>query len=705
MMETKRKRNIDTIIDMLSIYKHTISMRGSINLHDINISAEDFVCELLNRVYGYQLKNLNRERTNNPGIDLGDTVNGIAVQVTSDNRREKVKETLNTFAEYGYIEQYSRLIVFILGDKKRFTASFESAPLRFSVEKDILDFKDIVKAINTLDTDKIESVCSYVEQELTCGSLEIQHSQTDRPQMNGESPEDDSFKEFDSTMSQETERIYTKIQKLKRRFGLNKLQIDRIENALNDICRSKQDVCLGKGIIEKHDEELCLFKKAFFFIQSMDRYELEFLNDIGIRINIQVVMGDAQREIEHFFELYEMPEDWETAIRDYGIGCFNQYTFEQFFRLLSSYEKILYFDPNTLGFSTGYSCKKGNIGKVLAVSATGKASKIYIWDINARKNQPVAVLAGLFESVRDVKVFRVNGHIYVSARGKKRIYIWSLNTDKYFPISIFCTNSFIDSYSLYRSKNNKLHIVADSNRKLYFWELGSNDEYCFSVRANIQHGDAYIINTQIELGKPTYYILGNSASASNINNSIYLLKEGSQFEFEIEHLCDGKELCSDTQSLFRTQYSIDSYQIAPNQPILGVLTRRSLFLYDIQKKKKIFSLAQKGQQIFDFRMMSDDNGDIYLLIYYLFIRGNDDGRGLVRCYCVRNGKIIDERECFRADVDIRRAVITREKDDILVFFNKYDDNVIFTTSYDEMNDYREFYTLPDSMFVVDMVIE
>ena len=42
-------------------------------------AVEEFYRELLNRAFGYQLKNMNREKGNYPGIDLADDAAGVAV--------------------------------------------------------------------------------------------------------------------------------------------------------------------------------------------------------------------------------------------------------------------------------------------------------------------------------------------------------------------------------------------------------------------------------------------------------------------------------------------------------------------------------------------------------------------------------------------------------------------------------------------------
>lgn len=703
-METKKEHYLRIICEKLAMYQSTISLRNSNRLFDINIAAEDFVCGLLNQVYGFHLMNLNSKAKNYPGIDLGDIDNGIAVQVTSDNSRKKVKNTLQTFLDYGYIANYRRLIIFVLGKKRNNTPLFDSGSLGFLAQRDILDFDDIVQEINRLDTERIESVCRYLETELILEGVSSCHPHTNLFQMRNDSLENQSAAEIKSLMSKEAEIVYAKIQKLKHRFWLDESQIGKIRKALREISSNTQELRMGSGIFEQYVEIFRLIQKAFLFIQSFDRQELEWLNDVGVNIYIQVVQGHAQVEAEHFFSLYGKSLDLERKLQEYGIGVFDRYTFEQISRIVISYENILGFDPNMLNFSPGYICEEKRIGKILAVSVTGKANKIYVWDTDARTNQPVAVLAGLFESVWDLKVFRIDGNLYVTARGVKRIYLWKLSTPNYSPIAVYNADNTISSYTLYRFRNKKLYIAADVLGKLYLWAMGGEERPSVYIKTRTERGDAYIFETEIEIGKSAYYILGNSADATNINNYIYRIKENRHQELEIEYLCDETQLIGNIKDPDGIEYGIDSYQMMPDRPVLGVLTRKELFLYDILQKKKIFSLPQKGQQILDFQLLTDDTGDLYLLTYHLYNCRKDDQQGLVRCYCIRNGSIICQQEWFHSDTDIKRAVMSTVNNEVCVYFNQYGDNIIYTATYDK-NDYSEFYTLPNSMLIVDMVIE
>lgn len=67
------------------------------NLSTRNVLAENILAGLLNRMQGWQLINANRIRSNYPAVDLVDTENRIAIQVTSTNGAEKINHTLEEF--------------------------------------------------------------------------------------------------------------------------------------------------------------------------------------------------------------------------------------------------------------------------------------------------------------------------------------------------------------------------------------------------------------------------------------------------------------------------------------------------------------------------------------------------------------------------------------------------------------------------------
>ena len=92
-----RQNNINEITTKLAWIKAKVEFCNSLNLLDCNIHMEHFMAGLLNVAYGYNLVNLNTIQSNYTSIDLGDYTGRLSVQVTSDNRSTKIKETLDKF--------------------------------------------------------------------------------------------------------------------------------------------------------------------------------------------------------------------------------------------------------------------------------------------------------------------------------------------------------------------------------------------------------------------------------------------------------------------------------------------------------------------------------------------------------------------------------------------------------------------------------
>lgn len=67
---------IGQIVDDLAGIAAQAKQRARLHLFDIHTYIEDFSKEVLNRVLGINLANLNAERSNNPGLDLGDSASG-----------------------------------------------------------------------------------------------------------------------------------------------------------------------------------------------------------------------------------------------------------------------------------------------------------------------------------------------------------------------------------------------------------------------------------------------------------------------------------------------------------------------------------------------------------------------------------------------------------------------------------------------------
>lgn len=95
----ERGHFIGEIVDAWSDISGQVQMRGKLGLTDLSIFLEDFFKTTLSHILGLSLENLNGERSNFPGLDLGAKSNGWAFQVTSSKTSSKINKTLEKVSE------------------------------------------------------------------------------------------------------------------------------------------------------------------------------------------------------------------------------------------------------------------------------------------------------------------------------------------------------------------------------------------------------------------------------------------------------------------------------------------------------------------------------------------------------------------------------------------------------------------------------
>lgn len=155
---------IGKIIDDFARLMSQIELRNKVGLLDLTKVSEDFFKEVLNIVYDLNLINLNKERVNEPGIDLGDSANKIAYQVTSTKTSEKVSKTLHKITSE-QIKKYNSFKILIIGKKQiAYTIKDELlSKVNFNYNN-ILDINDLTKDISTLDIDKLETLFTFFKR-------------------------------------------------------------------------------------------------------------------------------------------------------------------------------------------------------------------------------------------------------------------------------------------------------------------------------------------------------------------------------------------------------------------------------------------------------------------------------------------------------------------------------------------------------------
>lgn len=141
-----------------------LDLAGQNNLSSSHVEAETTAEGLLNRVYGWELRNANVIRQNFPGVDLIDEARNIAVQVTATRTAEKVRHTLEE-AGKGKVT-YSKLIVLVLTNQP-VTAGMKSCTVpTYHGAMEVWNLADVYRVAGELDTARLSELTEYMEAEL-----------------------------------------------------------------------------------------------------------------------------------------------------------------------------------------------------------------------------------------------------------------------------------------------------------------------------------------------------------------------------------------------------------------------------------------------------------------------------------------------------------------------------------------------------------
>lgn len=112
-----RGHYIGEIIDEFSNIGQQIGMRNRLGLTDLTVYAENFFRDVLNILLNRSLQNLNKDRSNEPGLDLGDEIAGLGVQVTARADSAKVNSTLAKITADQSIK-FTEVVVLVVGKKQ-----------------------------------------------------------------------------------------------------------------------------------------------------------------------------------------------------------------------------------------------------------------------------------------------------------------------------------------------------------------------------------------------------------------------------------------------------------------------------------------------------------------------------------------------------------------------------------------------------------
>jgi hypothetical protein len=168
-----RKDAIEKIIKYLDAFVLEVRSYNTIGTYDINIHAENTLIPILNAIFDLELENANHTKRNFPAVDLIDSKNGVAFQLTATTTMDKVSETIRKFIDHGLHKTYSTLFIYILTEKE---VKYNDTKLHeltngifeFDATVHLIDYTDVLKRINGIvSSEKLQNIARLFEHEFS----------------------------------------------------------------------------------------------------------------------------------------------------------------------------------------------------------------------------------------------------------------------------------------------------------------------------------------------------------------------------------------------------------------------------------------------------------------------------------------------------------------------------------------------------------
>lgn len=162
-----RSNYFNYIEEKLNVLSYRIKSRSKINLLDLNIYSETFFAELMNRLLGYELENINAIKQNTEGIDLVDNKNRVIVQVSATSSKQKIENSLakKIFEDYS---GFGFKFIAISGDADKLRAQTFVNPYKviFAPLNDIYDIKSLLNIVLNMQISVQRGLYEFLKDEL-----------------------------------------------------------------------------------------------------------------------------------------------------------------------------------------------------------------------------------------------------------------------------------------------------------------------------------------------------------------------------------------------------------------------------------------------------------------------------------------------------------------------------------------------------------
>ena len=166
--EVKEKQRLQRkISDQLSSFLDKVRADTTVNQFAAAASAESFICDLLNIVCGWNLKNTEKDEKAMRAVDLVDVERKVAVEITANDSMMQIRMILERFERAGLNEKFIELYIVQLTDSfSRDAGCFAERCEKKRYSLNLLTIADLVRKIQGLDYEKIKAVSEFLDGKL-----------------------------------------------------------------------------------------------------------------------------------------------------------------------------------------------------------------------------------------------------------------------------------------------------------------------------------------------------------------------------------------------------------------------------------------------------------------------------------------------------------------------------------------------------------
>lgn len=494
----------------------------------------------------------------------------------------------------------------------------------------------------------------------------------------------------------EAEKIKLLIDKLQSTYHITDTEIDEIVTIF-DTLRQKPDI----DVILNNEIYMEKVYIIFLCVKTFSSEQLSYLSDIGLRLPIQVVSGQAYSYAQYFFEEYFKYKDNQKQLEEYMLSeaYFYSYTYEQIARILRAYKEIINFDAKNIEFSDYYIYPNATAGKILAASVAGESNKILVWNIDSRKHEPVAALGGLFETVINIKVYRYNGKVIIAACGRKRIYFWDFNLSNGEPTYILESKKNIKDYVLFKSINNHLYTMGLIENSICIWELFERKEPIVFWGVS---DDIFIVNTRLSNFDNSYEKLGENSFTDSECPSIIEFVEKTPLNFESVLRLDIYKTIDINQRSIDDDNCLNAYTVNRKNGDTYLLIGNDIYAFYMGDSELHMVDKREGQLILGMTLKSQDEKDG--LLTYSIYQEYREKLDLIHYYKREHKNIVEHKKWLVEPHDIAYATFSEICNEPVFYFIYTYDNKLYTINY-RLDSCVVFYTLANTFYIKHITCE